>query len=122
MESVNIAIVDDEKEIIEMLSRYLSRLPQYRVNTYQNPVVALDTIDRSIDIVLLDIMMPQMNGLDLLPKLQIKYPKIKVIMMTAYSTLDKVLDAHRSGAVHYVMKPFESLDNLERKIAEVLQE
>jgi DNA-binding NtrC family response regulator len=119
MSTIHIAIVDDEKEILDMLQRYLMRNPKYSVKTYQNPVVALENMDKNTNVVLLDIMMPQMNGLDLLPKLQERFPKIRVVMMTAYSTLDKVLNAHRSGAEHYVMKPFESLSVLESKIEEV---
>ena len=112
---MNIAIIDDEKDILEILSRFLIK-KNHKVKTYQNPLNAISSLDKDTDIVLLDIMMPQMNGLDVLPKLQDKYPKVKVIMMTAYSTLDKVLDSHRSGAVEYIMKPFESLAKLEEEI------
>ncbi len=117
---INIAIVDDEKDILDVLNRFLSRQEGYSVTTYNNPLTALSSLNANTDIVLLDIMMPQMNGLDLLPKLQKKYPNVKVIMMTAYSTLDKVLNAHREGAVHYLMKPFNSLSKLEEKIIEVV--
>ncbi len=122
MNPINVAIIDDEKDILEMLSRYFLKQPGFKVATYQNPLNALSALDRSTHVVLLDIMMPQIGGLELLPKLQQKYPELKVIMMTAYSTLDKVLDAHRNGAVHYVMKPFESLSVLEKKILEVSAE
>jgi DNA-binding NtrC family response regulator len=116
MRTIKVAIVDDEKQILDMLQGFLQYTLKYTVKVYKNPLTALEEIDHNIDIVLLDIMMPQMNGLELLPKLQQKCPDVKVIMMTAYSTLDKVLDAHRGGAVHYVMKPFESLKALEEQI------
>ena len=117
-----IAIVDDEQEIVTMLERYFARDRNYKIKSYTNPITALNSInDREVDLVLLDIMMPQMNGLEVLEKLHEKYPRIKVVMMTAYSTLDKVLNAHRYGATHYVMKPFSSLDALKRKVDEVLQ-
>lgn len=122
MNPISVAVIDDEKDILEMLSRYLSKQPGFKVVTYQNPLTALSSLERSTDVVLLDIMMPQISGLELLPKLQQKCPQTKVIMMTAYSTLDKVLDAHRNGAVHYVMKPFESLAALEKKVKEVAAE
>ncbi len=115
---MKIAIIDDEKDILEMLSRFLTK-KGYQVKIYQNPLNALSSLDNDTDIVLLDIMMPQMNGLDLLPKLQEKHPNLKIIMMTAYSTLDKVLNSHRGGAVQYIMKPFESLAKLEDEIAKV---
>ncbi len=117
---MNIAIIDDEKEILDILEKFLIKKGN-RVATYQNPVTALSSLKSDIDVVLLDVMMPQMNGLDLLPKLLQKHPKMKVIIMTAYSTLDKVLDSHRGGAVFYMMKPFDSLAKLEAKIIEVSQ-
>ncbi len=120
--TISVAIIDDEKEILTMLERYFAKQPDFKVVCYQNPVSALASLSPQTDIVLLDIMMPQMSGLELLPKLQERYAGIKVIMMTAYSTLDKVLDAHRNGAVHYVMKPFESLSKLEKKVVEVANE
>lgn len=115
-----IAVVDDENEILSMIQRFLSRNPKYKVSTFLNPVTALSSIDETYDIVLLDIMMPQMNGLDALEKIMENNPNQKVIMMTAYSTLDKVLKSHKSGATHYLMKPFESLQAIETKITEVL--
>lgn len=116
----NIAIVDDENEILTMLQRFLSRNENYKITTYSNPVTALSQIDSTCDMVFLDIMMPQMNGLDVLEKLMDKNPELKVIMMTAFSTLDKVLKSHKYGATHYLMKPFESLQVVEKKINEVL--
>jgi len=115
----NIVIIDDEREILNMLERFLSR-KGYSVKTFDNPVTAINALPQETDVVLLDIMMPQMSGLDALPKLIEKNPKIKVLMMTAFSTLDKVLSAHRNGADSYVMKPFESLDALSQKIDEML--
>ncbi len=117
----NIAVVDDENEILSMLQRFLSRNPKLNVTTYANPVEAVRYIDKDVDVVLLDIMMPQMNGIDALEKLVEKNPDQKVIMMTAYSTLDKVLKSHKQGATHYLMKPFDSLDSVEKKIFEVLE-
>lgn len=121
-EKQSIVIIDDETEILNVLSRYLSRNPHFSVTTYSNPVSALSTIGNSkVDLVLLDIMMPQMNGLEVLEKLKTNNPEQKVIMMTAYSTLDKVLKSHKEGATNYVMKPFDSLQALEKKILEVLK-
>lgn len=119
MKVKNVVIIDDEHEILNMLERFLSR-KGYSVKTYDNPLTALSALPAQTDIVLLDIMMPQMNGLDLLPRLIEKNPNVKVLMMTAFSTLDKVLNAHRKGANSYVMKPFESLDMLSQKIEELL--
>lgn len=118
----SIAIIDDETEILNVLSRFLTRNPNYSVSTFSNPVSALGTIETNkYDVILLDIMMPQMNGLEVLEKIKAKNEEQKVIMMTAYSTLDKVLKSHKEGATNYVMKPFDSLQLLEKKILEVLE-
>ena len=120
----SIVIIDDEVEILDMLSRFLNRNPNFSVQTFSNPVSALSSINNNTkyDLVLLDIMMPQMNGLDVLEKLKDMNSDQKVIMMTAYSTLDKVLKSHKIGATNYVMKPFSSLDALEKKVVEVLED
>ena len=121
-EKQSIVIIDDETEILNVLSRFLTRNPNFSVTTYSNPITALNSITNTkVDLVLLDIMMPQMNGLEVLEKLKVNNPEQKVIMMTAYSTLDKVLKSHKEGATNYVMKPFDSLQALEKKILEVLK-
>ena len=117
----NIAIVDDTREIIEMLSKTLSRNKKYNISTYINPLTAIDNIDSKIDVVFLDIVMPQLDGLEALEKIIKKNPEIKVIMMTASSTLDRVLKAHKYGATHYIMKPFDSMQNIEKKLEAVLE-
>lgn len=118
---INIVIIDDESDIVQMLEKYLLREGGYKVKTFTNPVTAISSLPKETDLILLDIMMPQMNGLDALPKLLEKNPNTKVLMMTAYSTLDKVLNAHRYGADDYIMKPFASLDVLGQKIKEILK-
>ena len=117
---INIVIIDDEDQILTMLSKFLSREPNYTVKTYANPLTAIAAVNKETDIILLDIMMPQLNGIEALPKLLEKNPQVKILMMTAYSTLDKVLNAHRYGAHDYIMKPFSSLDALGKKVKELL--
>ncbi|MEA3383400.1 MAG: response regulator [Campylobacterota bacterium] len=116
-----IAIIDDEQDILDILEKFLSRSEKFDISTYSNPKTALDTVKSgSFDLVLLDIMMPQMNGLDFLKELKDTNPNIKVIMMTAYSTLDKVIESNKVGAEDYVTKPFVSLRDVENKILDNL--
>ena len=120
--TISLAIVDDEIEILNTLNRFFSRNDKYKVSTFTNPVIAIDSIAHdNFDLVLLDIMMPQMSGVEALEKIMMQNPSQKVCMMTAYSTLDKVLKSHKEGASNYVMKPFSSLQALENKIEEILK-
>lgn len=119
-EKTKIAIVDDRHDILSMINHYLVQTNRFDVSIFSNPLIALESIDESFETVLLDVIMPVMDGLTLLGKLRDKYPKIKVIIMTANSTLDRVLKAHKNGAIQYIMKPFQSLSSLETKINEVV--
>lgn len=119
--SINIAIVDDEVQILNMLEKFFTKNSDYKVSTFSNPVSAIGSIKSgNYDIVLLDIMMPQKDGLETLKEIKASKPETKVLMMTAYSSLDRVLDSHKIGAEGYVMKPFESLMTVEKKVREIV--
>ena len=116
-----IAIVDDEQDILDILNRFLKRSDKFAIQTFSNPVTALASIERnSFDLVLLDIMMPQMDGTEVLKKIKENAPSTKVIMMTAFSTQDKMIDCQKLGAEDYVTKPFISLMDVENKVLDLL--
>jgi len=118
----NIAIVDDEKDILEVLKKFLSRNNNFSISTYDHALSALPTVKNgNYDLVLLDIMMPTMNGLDFLEKLKENDSEIKVIMMTAFDSLDKMIKSHKLDAKDYITKPFDSLRDIETKILEILE-
>jgi len=118
---INIVVVDDEVQILDMIENYFKRVDEFNVVRYQDALQAIAYIEsNSVDLVLLDIMMPQMDGLQILEKLHDKMPNLPVVMMTAYSTLDMVLESHKLGAEHYLLKPFRSLNDVEKKIKRVL--
>jgi DNA-binding NtrC family response regulator len=112
-----VVIIDDEVQITAMLQKALSQNTDLSVSSFNDPVEALRGIALSPpDAVLLDIMMPQMDGIEVLGRIKEKSPQTRVIMMTAYSTLDRVLNSHKLGADDYVLKPFESLTAVEQKV------
>lgn len=120
---VNVMIVDDEREILKMIESALKKSEFRTVKSFHNPLEAVRAFNGSnYDVVLLDIMMPEMDGIEVLNKLKEKNKNIKVIMMTAYSTLDRVLKSHKIGADHYLLKPFKNLRDIEAKINQVLSE
>lgn len=116
----NIAIIDDEKEILENIKEFLTRNENYKVTTYSNPLVAVNSYEKDkFDLILCDINMPQMYGLDVLKEIIKLNPNQNICMMTAFSTLEKVLQAHKIGAVNYVIKPI-SLSELGKKVETIL--
>ena len=118
---IRLMIVDDETSIGMMLEKALKRSGDISVTYFDNPLNALSRFRAGeYDGVLLDIMMPQRDGLSVLEEIKKKDPDCIVIMMTAYSTLDKVLQSHKIGADHYVLKPFDSLANVEKKVRELV--
>lgn len=119
---IRLLIIDDEQSIGTMLEKALGRSKDIAITYIDNPITALSRFRKGeYDGVLLDIMMPQKDGLSVLEEIKNKDPECVVIMMTAYSTLDKVLQSHKVGADHYLLKPFESLADVEKKVRELIK-
>ena len=108
-------IVDDEAEICEFLKSFFEDR-DYRVAVAHDGTQALDQADLfHPDVVLLDIQMPGMDGLQTLKKIKEKHPRVKVIMVTAVETQEKIEEAMRLGADNYITKPL-SLEYLEKDV------
>lgn len=105
-------IVDDEEEIVATLKRFFD-LHEFDIVTANNAAEALIILEKEkINIALLDINMPEMDGIELLNRIKKWDFSIQVIMMTAYSTFDKTLRSLEMGASDYILKPFENLDQV----------
>ncbi|MDD3466224.1 MAG: response regulator [Campylobacterales bacterium] len=114
---IKLMIIDDETQITTMLEKWFSKNREFEVRAYNNPETALAGFATvNPDVVLLDIMMPQMDGITVLGNIKAIDPEATVVMMTAYSTLDRVLTSHKQGADSYILKPFESLADVEEKV------
>lgn len=117
-----IAIIDDEYDIANVLKNYLSSRKKFEVDIFTNPILAFESIiNDSYDLILLDIMMPHLNGVELLNKIKINQVNAKVILMTAYPTVDTMRESYNIGACDYITKPFISLKNVELKILEAIE-
>ena len=101
-----IVIVDDDLSLCHFLKRTLV-LKGYQVYTYNNGREALEGVREDCDLVLLDNRMPDLTGLEVLKELKRTFPKIPVIIMTAFGTTETAIEAMRLGAFDYVLKPFE---------------
>ena len=117
-----IAIIDDEELILDSVKQYLSRSKRFKIDTFTNPQEALKEVLRAkYKLIVLDIMMPELNGIDFLKMIKKEVHQTKVIMMTAYSTLDKAILSKEIGADDYLTKPFVSLRDVENKVLDCLE-
>lgn len=106
-EDVNILIVDDEPIMRESLSDWL-RDDGYRVIAADGGPRALKLLDtEEWNVLIVDLKMPGMDGIDLMAEVKKVYPDIPIIIMTAYATVDTAVRAMREGAYDYVVKPFD---------------
>ena len=104
MNKKSILIVDDEESIRVSLEAMLKK--KYYVNTAETGLTALKMLQNDhYDLTLSDIKMDDMNGIALLKKVKEKFPKIPVLLMTGYSSLNTAIEALRLGASDYLIKP-----------------
>ncbi len=116
VESKTVAIVDDEPGMRAALAETVRRLG-YQVVVASNGREALDRVLKSRPwLVLTDLRMPCLGGIELVQELKKHSPPTKVVIMTAYGTVETAVEAMKHGASDYIMKPF-SVDLLERIIA-----
>ncbi len=112
-----ILIIDDEAEIRESLETLLA-LEGYRIDTAFDGESGLERIgEHAYDLVLLDLALPGRNGIEILASLRERYPDLPVIMLTAYGTVNNVIDAIRGGAQNFVQKPWDN----EKLLADIRQ-
>jgi DNA-binding NtrC family response regulator len=116
----NILVVDDDPDIREVLTDRLESLG-YRVLTAANGVEGLEVFERqSPHLVLLDIEMPGMNGLEMLGEIRKREHDTAVIMITAYGTIERAVEAMKDGAYDFIPKPFEP-DHVALIVAKALE-
>jgi len=118
--SAKILIVDDEEIVIRSCRRILSD-SIYTVDAAQDGMEALRKIDETeYDIIILDIMMPKMDGLEVLQQVKERHPDMDVIMMTGLSQIQTAVKAMKLGAFDYLSKPFDP-DELKHVVDRALE-
>ncbi len=109
-----ILVVDDQKTVCYSIQRLLQS-EGYDVLTASNGIDALSIINNTKpDLVIMDVRMPEMDGLEVLGKIKEFHPDVQVIMMTAFSTTEKAIRAMKLGAYDYLTKPFDNNELLIR--------
>jgi DNA-binding NtrC family response regulator len=114
----SVLLVDDETSFVETLSKRIAKR-DLNVSTAFSGQEALDRLesggDSNFDVVILDVKMPGMDGLETLAAIKSKYPNIEVIMLTGHATVENAIEGMKAGAFDYLMKPCD-LDLLIAKI------
>jgi len=110
-EKGSVLVVDDKPNMLKMLRTMLGE--EYEVRTAENGKDALEKFrDNPTDIVLTDIRMPDMNGMEVLRAIKEESQQTEVILMTAFAEVSQAVEAVKEGAYNYVKKPFEPEDML----------
>jgi response regulator of citrate/malate metabolism len=109
---ISVLVVDDDFMVARVHRGFVEAVPGFQVvevaHTGQAALAAVKTLDS--DLVLLDIYLPDMNGLDLLPKLREVQPNLDAIVISASNEVETVRRALRGGIAHYLIKPFSGAD------------
>jgi len=103
-----VLVVDDEKFIRDILADFLS-LEGYAVRTAQDGSAAITELHNApYDLVITDLKMPKLGGLDLLKEISTCYPETLTVIMTGFGTVETAIDAMKQGAYDYILKPFKA--------------
>ena len=120
MSNERILIVDDEKNIASSLEGILSD-EGYQISVAGDGLDALEKIQSDPpDLVLLDIWLPGMDGIEVLKTLKSHHPEIEVLIMSGHGTIDTAVKATKLGAYDFIEKPF-SMDHLTQSVENVLR-
>ena len=115
MEKIKILLVDDEQEFVETLSERI-RMRDHDSEVALDGEQALKKMDDDLpDVVVLDLKMPGMDGMEVLRKIRKAYPKVQVIMLTGHGSEKDEEEARKLGAFEYLQKPVE-IETLMKKV------
>jgi len=111
----NILLVDDEKDFVEILAMRLEDAGEKVTPAYDGQM-CLDILNKEpIDVVILDIKMPGMDGINTLHKIKIMHPLVEVILLTGHGSTETAIEGMKLGAFDYLLKPAD-FDDLKAKL------
>lgn len=119
MSIAKILLVDDETAFLDAMKRRLMKRG-FEVETAASGMDALEILEESaasIEVVILDVKMPGMDGIETLGEIKRKYPMVEVIMLTGHATVNSAIEGMKRGAFDYLMKPAE-IDGFTSKVEE----
>ena len=115
METIQVMLVDDEVEFLETLIKRMKKrnVDITGVKSGEEALMALD--QNQVDVVILDVRMPGMDGIETLKEIKKRYPLIEVIMLTGHASVEVAVQGMELGAFDYLMKPM-NIDELLYKV------
>ncbi len=117
MSILNLMLVDDEERFVTTTAKLLERLG-HKVLTATSGSAALEVLGKNdVDVIILDVKMPGMGGLEVLREIRLRFPLVEVIMLTGHGTIESAVEGLKSGAFDFVTKPCD-LDSLIAKAEE----
>ena len=120
MEKMKLMLVDDEERFLSTTKKLLERKGQV-VFTASSGAEALQILkQKNIHVVILDVKMPGMDGIQTLKEIKRQFPLVEVIMLTGHATVETAIDGLKSGATDYLMKP-TGIEELLEKTEEAYQ-
>ena len=112
--TIKVLLVDDEEDFVDALAQRLE-VRDFDVTTALNGTDALErTEDTEIDLVILDVQMPGVDGLEVLRQIKQRKPLIEVIMLTGHATVQTAIDGMKLGAFDFLVKPTETEELVEK--------
>ena len=106
----SVLLVDDEASFVETLAKRINKRG-LKVETALSGAWAMDKLDdggaSAYDVVILDVKMPGMDGLETLAMIKSRHPNVEVIMLTGHATVESAIEGMKAGAYDYLMKPCE---------------
>ena len=114
MGQMKIMLVDDEERFLTTTQKLLSR-KGYDILTASSGAEALETLrTHNVHVVILDVKMPGMDGIETLKAIKRNFPLVEVIMLTGHGTIDSAVEGLKSGATDYLTKPTDVQDLIEK--------
>ena len=107
---IKVLIVDDEKDFVEIFSLRLETQGEKVFTAFSGKEAVKVLEQKPIDVVILDIRMPGMDGIDTLKEIKKRYPNVEVILLTGHGSTETAVDGMKLGAFDYLMKPADFED------------
>jgi len=120
MSIANVLLVDDEVSFVETFSERLE-LRDFEISKAFSGEEALEVLDenKNIEVVILDVKMPGMDGIEALAKIKRKNPLVEVMMLSGHADVESAIEGMKQGAFDYLMKPVD-MDQITTKVTEAL--